>query len=109
MTVSPDTNLEKDIEASHVTVIKFYSRWDQKSRMLEEPFSEIALDLRSRAHFIESEINANGYLARKFGVIKIPCIFFFLHGKKIGKIEEIPPKRILREEIEKVVARAQAL
>ncbi len=109
MTVYPDTTVDKDIASSSITALKFFSRWDQKSRMLEETFSELANYFGDKAKFIESEINANQLLAKKFSIQKVPTICLFCKEKMICRIEDIPPKRILREEIEKYIRRSEFL
>ncbi len=109
MAVYSDTTVDKDITSQTITALKFFSRWDQKSRMFEETFSELSNHFEDKAKFIESEVNANQLLAKRFNIQKVPTLCLFCRGKMIGRIEDVPPKRILREEIERYIRRSEFL
>lgn len=104
MPVFSDKNFVNDT-ASGVAVVKFFSLWNYDSRTLEDPFKEISEEFKGKAKFLESDVNGNPDLAKKYRVTTIPSIMVFIDGKPIAKIERVHSKRFLKEQLEKFAGR----
>lgn len=102
MPVLPDKNFSNEI-VTGTSIVKFYSLWSYESRMLEDCFKELSDEFRGKAKFIESEVNRNPDLAKKFGVSSIPSIMIFTNGRPTARIEKLCTKRELRNQLERFV------
>ncbi len=102
MPILNDKNFERDVAAG-ISIVKFYSLWSSDSRALEEPYKQLSDEFRGKAKFIESEINSNPEIAKKFGVASIPSIMIFTNGRPTARIEKLCTKRELRNQLEKFI------
>ena len=79
-------------DAKGVTLVDFWAEWCGPCRMLAPVVDEIADDFAGRAGIYKVNVDDEGELAARFGVMTIPTLFVFKDGRVADKIVGVVPK-----------------
>lgn len=83
---------EKAISANGVTMVDFWASWCGPCKMLAPVIDDLAGQYEGKAIVGKVDVDAEGELAQKYGVMSIPTIIFFKGGKEIDrKVGVMPP------------------
>lgn len=89
------------IESSKgVALIDFWAAWCGPCRMLSPVIDEVAADFAGRAEIYKVNVDEEGELAAKFGIMSIPTLIIFKDGAVFDKLVGVVPKDSIAEKIE---------
>ncbi len=88
-------NFDKEvINAQEKVLVDFNANWCGPCRMLRPVLEEI-----EGVKIVSVDVDNNEELAKKYGVMSIPCLILFKDGQEVNRSFGMQPK----EEIEKMV------
>lgn len=93
---------EKIENSNGVALVDFWASWCGPCRMLAPTIDELASDFEGRAEIYKVNVDEEGALAAKFGIMSIPTLIIFKNGEVFDKLVGVVPK----ENIEKVLENA---
>ena len=96
-------NFEAEI-GEGVVLVDFWAAWCGPCKMMLPVVEEIANEFDGRAKIGKVNIDEEGALAQKFGVMSIPTFKIFKYGKEVASLVGVVPKEKLAEELEKALA-----
>jgi thioredoxin 1 len=89
-----------EVEKSSVPVlVEFGAEWCPPCKMIAPVLAELALEYRGRLKVGTLDVDANGPLAARFGVMGLPTMLLFKQGQPVGRIVGFVPKHELRSQI----------
>lgn len=91
---------DKIENANGVALIDFWAEWCGPCRMLAPVIDEVAADFAGRAEIYKVNVDEEGELAAKFGIMSIPTLIVFKDGKVFDKLVGVVPKDSIAEKIE---------
>ena len=91
---------EKIENASGVSLVDFWAAWCGPCRMLAPTIDEIADDFSGRAAVYKVNVDEEGELAAKFGIMSIPTLIIFKDGAVFDKLVGVVPKENISTAIE---------
>ncbi len=91
---------EKIENASGVALVDFWAAWCGPCRMLAPTIDEVAEDFSGRAAVYKVNVDEEGELAAKFGIMSIPTLILFKDGAVFDKIVGVVPKDNISAAIE---------
>ncbi|MBQ5777397.1 MAG: thioredoxin [Oscillospiraceae bacterium] len=91
---------EKIENAGGVALVDFWAAWCGPCRMLAPTIDEIADDFSGRAAIYKVNVDEEGELAAKFGIMSIPTLIIFKDGKVSDKLVGVVPKENISSAIE---------
>lgn len=84
---------EKAVNSDSVTMVDFWAGWCGPCKMLAPVIDDIALKYDGKAVVGKVDVDEEGELSQKYGVMSIPTIVFFKGGKEIDrKVGVMPPE-----------------
>ena len=83
-----------------VALIDFWADWCGPCRMLAPTIDEVASDFAGRAEIYKVNVDEEGELAAKFGIMSIPTLIIFKDGAVFDKLVGVVPKDSIAEKIE---------
>ena len=82
---------------SGVVLVDFWAPWCNPCRMLGGILEQVAAELPADVTIGKVNIDENPDIARKFGVMSIPSLFYMENGKVVRKtMGAMPKQEILR-------------
>ncbi len=78
--------------ASGVSLVDFWASWCGPCRMLSPVIDEIAEEFAGKCSVYKVNVDEEGELAVKFGIMSIPTLIFFKDGEVINKLVGVVPK-----------------
>lgn len=81
-----DTKKFEELLAGEKPVVcDFYATWCGPCRMLAPVMDKVAAKNEGKAIFVKVDIDENGELAQKYGIMSIPCVMVFEKNEIVGK------------------------
>lgn len=84
-------------------LVDFWATWCGPCRMLGPIVEEIAEEKADTLAVYKCDVDAEGALAQRFGIMSIPTIIIFKGGEIAGQLVGAMPKDMLLAQIEKIV------
>ena len=72
------------LKSKEKVLVDFYATWCGPCRMLRPILDEIASE-RTSAKIMSIDVDESVELARKYGIISIPCVIVFQDGKEVSR------------------------
>mgnify|MGYP001225347011 CR=1 FL=1 len=91
-----------DAIASGVVLVDFYADWCGPCKMIAPILKDMAKQYEGKLEIIKVDVDVEGGLAQKYGVMSIPTLILFKDGKPVGQTMGFQAKPML----EKFVAKA---
>ena len=82
-------------------LVDFWANWCDPCRTIEPWLDQLADELAGRAHVATVDIDENGDLVNRFGIMSIPTLVVFKDGKIVDQLIGAAPKH----KIQSLVAR----
>ncbi len=99
-----DATFEETVLRSELPVfVDFWAPWCGPCHMLAPVFEELAAEYKGRVHFIKVNVDEAQQIASSLGVMGIPTIVLFHHGKPVDRQVGVQPKAILSDMLETVL------
>ncbi len=92
-------NFEEKLERG-VALVDFWASWCGPCMMLAPTIDEIAEDFAGRAGVYKVNVDDEGELAARFGIMSIPTLIVFRDGEVFDKLVGVVPKENIAEIIE---------
>ncbi len=90
-----------DSIATGVVLVDFYADWCGPCKMLAPVLEDIAKEYQSNLNVIKVDVDVEGSLAQKYGVMSIPTLVLFKDGKPVGQTMGFQAKPMLKKFLEK--------
>jgi thioredoxin 1 len=82
-------------------LVDFWAGWCAPCKIIVPALEEIADEMVGRAHVAKVDVDENGDLANRFGIMSIPTLIVFKNGKVVDQLIGAAPKPQIRALIDK--------
>lgn len=92
---------DKAVPAAPIAMVDFWAEWCGPCRMLGPTIEKLGQDYEGKALIGKVNVDEDGELARRYGVMGIPTVIFFKDGvefdRKVGLMPEEVYARVLAD------------
>lgn len=86
-------NFDKEVISSDKPVlVDFYAEWCGPCKMISPIIEQLANQYEGKAKIAKVNVDKNGPIAGKYGVMGVPSLVFFKNGKEINRLVGAQPK-----------------
>jgi thioredoxin 1 len=97
-----DDNFDDEIKTIQGPIlVDFWANWCEPCKTIAPWLDQLADDLAGRAHVAKVDVDENGDLVNRFGIMSIPTLVVFKNGKIVDQLIGAAPK----DKIESLVAK----
>lgn len=87
------SEFEAEVVQSEIPVLlDFWAEWCGPCRMIAPYVEEIATEYAGKAKVYKVDVDSEGELAMRFGVLGIPTLIVFKNGQEVERIASAVPK-----------------
>ncbi|GAB4563357.1 MAG: hypothetical protein Kow0047_12130 [Anaerolineae bacterium] len=84
-------------------LVDFWAAWCGPCRMIAPAVEQLAREFAGRAIVAKLNVDENPTTAQRFGVMSIPTLIIFKHGRPVDRIVGAQPAQVLREHLRRHV------
>jgi len=96
-----DSNFKKEVLESDLPVlVDFWTHWCGPCKMISPMLEELAKEYAKKIKIGKLDVEANPKSATHYGVMSVPTLIFFKHGKVTQQVVGALNKTDLRKRIE---------
>ena len=103
MTITDDT-FHKALQANDLLVVDFWAPWCGPCRMVGPIIEALSAEYTGKAAFGKMNVDENQVVPSSFGIISIPTIIIFNHGKEVERLIGAYPKAHIEAMIKRSLA-----
>jgi thioredoxin 1 len=87
-----DGNFAKEVSANKLLVVDFWAPWCGPCRMVGPIIEALSAEYTGKAAFGKMNVDENQVVSSSFGIMSIPTIIIFNHGKEVERLVGAYPK-----------------
>lgn len=96
-----DANFKKEVlEAKLPVLVDFWANWCAPCKMLSPVIEELAKEYKDKIKIGKLDVEASPKTATGFGIMSVPTIILFKHGKVMEQLAGVLSKLDLKRKIE---------
>lgn len=92
MKITNETFDEQVMKSELPVLVDFWATWCGPCKMLAPVIDEISAEQQGKVNVGKIDIDENPDLAARFGVMNIPTVILFKHGKEVSRSVGLVPK-----------------
>ncbi len=98
-----DANFEEEVmkETALPVLVDFWATWCGPCKVQKPVIEELAKEYEGKAKIGAIEVDGNPVTPQKFGILSIPTLMLFMHGKVVWQGIGMHQKQQLTKEIDK--------
>ena len=97
-----ESNFDAEVLQSDIPVfVDFYADWCGPCKMMSPVIDKLAEEYDGKIKVGKVNVNENGDLAVKYGIMSIPNMVFFKNGEVADRVVGAIPKPAMKEKFEK--------
>ena len=82
---------EQDLNSGKVMLVDFWANWCMPCRMLGPVIEKLAGDYEGKAEIGRVDVDEQGELAMRYGVMSIPTVILFKDGQEVTRLVGVQP------------------
>lgn len=90
----------EQITKEGVVLVDFFATWCGPCKMLSPVLEELAEDVKGKAEIVKVDVDQEGNLAMRFGIMSVPTMIIFKDGEAVKQIMGYQPKQQLLSVLE---------
>ncbi len=90
----------EQITKEGVVLVDFFATWCGPCKMLSPVLEELAEDVKGKAEIVKVDVDQEGDLAMRFGIMSVPTMIIFKDGEAVKQIMVYQPKQQLLSVLE---------
>jgi len=99
-----ENNFDAEVLQSDIPVfVDFYADWCGPCKMMSPVIDQLAAEYEGKIKVGKVNVDENGDLAVKYGIMSIPIMVFFKNGQPVDRIVGAIPKPQMKARFEKNV------
>ena len=87
-----DSNFSGAVSANELLVVDFWAPWCGPCRMVGPIIEALSAEYTCKAAFGKMNVDENQVVPSSFGIMSIPTIIIFYHGKEVERLVGAYPK-----------------
>jgi len=87
-----DENFHSTVKANELLVVDFWAPWCGPCRMVGPVIEQLSAEYTGKVAFGKMNVDENQVIPSSFGIMSIPTIMIFNHGKEVEKLVGAYPK-----------------
>lgn len=97
-----EDNFDDEIQQrSEPILVDFWANWCAPCKIVAPTLEALAEELAGRVHVAKVDVDDNGDLANRFGIMSIPTLVMFKNGKVVDQLIGAAPKPQIQKLIDK--------
>lgn len=92
-------SFDKFLQENEVAVVDFWAVWCMPCLMVAPIMENLAKKYEGKIAFGKVNVDEEGDIAMRFGIMSIPTIIIFKDGKMVDQIIGAMPEKILEEKL----------
>jgi thioredoxin 1 len=99
-----DSNFSGAVSANELLVVDFWAPWCGPCRMVGPIIEALSAEYTGKAAFGKMMVDENQVVSSSFGIMSIPTIIIFNHGKEVERLVGAYPKAHIEAMIKRYLA-----
>lgn len=91
------------IRENGVVLVDFYADWCGPCKMISPILEELAKEYEGKATIVKVNVDENGDIAGRYGVMSIPNLVLFKNGEVVKQVVGFQPKNQLQALLNSVI------
>lgn len=84
-----------------VVLVDFYADWCGPCKMVAPILTQLEQEYQGKLTIVKVDVDAEGGLAQKFGIMSIPTLMLFKDGNSLGQVLGFQAKPMLQQFLKK--------